>query len=201
MGLILFGTAAFVQAPFTKDLDVVRTLLDEAQVRMAGAKTAVGDAIGLAMTVFERSEMEERVLIVLTDGNDTGSLVPPTRAAEIARDKGIVVHTVAVGDALTVGEDKLDEETLESIARITGGRYFFAADREGLGEIYAELDKLNPRKVETLSYRPQRDLFHWALGAALGLSFFFYAVVVLQTGLSQARDRRNEERPGGLEVT
>src|SRR4029453_2323795 len=92
VGLIFFGSAAFVEAPFTEDLDALRTLLDEAQVRMAGPKTALGDAIGLALTVFEHDPgVRERVLIALTDGNDTGSDVPPARAAEIARDRKITI--------------------------------------------------------------------------------------------------------------
>jgi Ca-activated chloride channel family protein len=93
VGLIFFGTAPFVQAPFTEDLKVCRQLLDEAQVRMAGPQTAFGDALGLAINVFERSPMKDRVLIALTDGNDTASQVPPAKAAEIARDKGIAIHT------------------------------------------------------------------------------------------------------------
>ena len=86
VGLIVFGSAAFVQAPFTEDLQVCRALLKEAQVRMAGPRTKLGDAVGLAITVFERSDVKERVLIVLTDGNDTGSQVPPDKAAAIARE-------------------------------------------------------------------------------------------------------------------
>ncbi len=198
VGLIFFGSAAFVQAPFTEDLDVVRVLLDEAQVRMAGPKTALGDAMGLAMTVFERSDVQERVLIVLTDGNDTGSLVPPVRAAEIARDKGIVIHTVAVGDPAAAQEEKLDTHTLQAIAKTTQGQYFFAADRDGLEKIYGELDKLNPRKVETLSYRPQRDLFHWPLAAALGLSLVYAALTLL---LAQARRGRQADVHGSAEAT
>jgi Ca-activated chloride channel family protein len=187
IGLIFFGTGAFVQAPFTADLDVVRALLDEAQVRMAGPKTAMGDAIGLALSVFERSEVEERVMIVLTDGNDTGSLVPPVRAAEIASDNDIVVHTVAVGDPAAAREEKLDEETLRAVAGATGGRYFFAADREQLGGIYDELDRLNPRQVETESYRPRSDLFQWPLGAALVLSLVWFAGVALRSAVGEAR--------------
>src|SRR5262245_33865955 len=113
VGLIFFGSAAFVQAPFTEDLDACRSLLDEAQVGMAGPKTAFVDAIGLAITVFEHDTgTHERVLIALTDGNDTGSQVPPTKAAEIARDKQITIHTVTVGDPAAAGEEKLDAETL-----------------------------------------------------------------------------------------
>ena len=130
VGLIFFGSAAFVQAPFTEDLDVCRELLDEAQVDMAGPQTAFGDAIGLAITVFDRSAVQERVLIALTDGNDTGSQVPPAKAAEIAKDKGIVIHTVAVGDPKAAGEDALDEATLEQVAAATGGLYAHAGDRD-----------------------------------------------------------------------
>ena len=79
VGLIVFGSAAFVQAPFTEDLHVCRILLEELQVRMAGPQTKLGDAVGLALTVFERSDVKERVLIVLTDGNDTGSQVHRTK--------------------------------------------------------------------------------------------------------------------------
>ena len=187
IGLIVFGSAAFVQAPFTDDLDVLRTFLDEVELRMAGPKTALGDAMGLAMTLFERSELEERVLIALTDGNDTGSLVPPEKAAAIAPDLGVQVHTIGIGDPRNAGEEKLDEATLRKVAEATGGRYFYAADRQSLDQVYAELDKLTARKVETLSYRPQRDLFHWPLGAALGLSILYQS---LQMACAWLRARR-----------
>ena len=180
VGLIVFGSSVFVHAPFTDDLYVLRRLLDELQVGMAGPKTALGDAIGLSMTLFENSEVDQRVLIVLTDGNDTGSLVPPARAAEIARDSGVIIHSVAVGDPGTVGEEKLDQASLQAVAEITGGRYFFAADRDQLEKTYIELDALNPRQVVTLSFRPQRDLFQWPLGLALALSFLFAGASVLR---------------------
>jgi Ca-activated chloride channel family protein len=122
VGLIVFGNAAFVQVPFTEDLDVCRQLLAETVPRMAGPKTAFGDAIGLGITLFERSAVKRRVMIALTDGNDTGSQVPPAEAARIA--KGIVIHTVAMGDPTTVGEDKLDDEALRAVAQTTGGQYF-----------------------------------------------------------------------------
>ena len=167
IGLILFGSSAFVQVPFTEDTQVVRQLLAEAQVGMIGPRTVLGDAMGLAITLFERSDVEERVLIVLTDGNDTGSLVPPERAAEIARDKKVTVHTVAIGDPEASGESKLDEKTLETVVQTTGGGYFHANDRAELATIYQRLDQLNPRRVETLSYRPEHDLFQWPLAIAL----------------------------------
>ena len=175
IGLVVFGSAAFVQAPFTADGALLQDLLAETEVRMAGPRTMLGDAIGLAITLFDRSEVEERLLIVLTDGNDTGSMVPPLRAAEVARDKDIVIYTVGVGDPTAVGEESLDEVVLETVASTTGGRYFHAADGVELESIYAELDSLNPRKVETLSFRPREDLFHWPLALAVLLTLLYHA--------------------------
>lgn len=182
VGLIFFGSAAFVQAPFTEDLDVCRALLDEAQARMAGPKTMLGDAIGLAMTVFERSDVKERVLILLTDGNDTGSRVPPQKAAEIAADRGITIHTVAVGDPEAASEEKLDEETLRAIGSATGGSYSHAGNREELEKTYQSLDALETRKAETLTHRPKRDLFHWPLGLLVALTLTFHAGMLAATG-------------------
>jgi Mg-chelatase subunit ChlD len=191
VGLLVFGSAAFVQAPFTEDLQVCRSLLQEMQVRMAGPQTKLGDAVGLAITVFERSDVKERVLIVLTDGNDTGSQVPPDKAAAIARDKGIKIYTVAVGDPRAAGEEKLDEETLKTMASTTEGAYFNAANREALSRIYQRLDELETHKVETTSYRPKRDLFHWPLGVLVVLSLLYYSVVVMRQGLRDTRRQRD----------
>ncbi|HEY7001655.1 MAG TPA: VWA domain-containing protein [Candidatus Udaeobacter sp.] len=189
VGLIFFGSAPFVQAPFTEDLKVCRELLDEAQVNMAGPQTAFGDALGLTITLFDRSQVKDRVLIALTDGNDTASKVAPVKAAEIARDKGIVVHTVAVGDPRAAGEDALDVDTLKNVAATTGGLYAHAADRGQLNQIYEKLDKLETHKVETVSHRPRRDVFWWPL--ALGVF-----VSALQHTLQLVFDRpRSRDRP------
>jgi Ca-activated chloride channel family protein len=179
IALIVFGSAAFVQLPFTADKVAVQQMLDETTVRMAGPKTMLGDAIGLAITLFERSEVPERMLILLTDGNDTGSQVPPVRAAEIARDREVVIHTIGVGNPTRAGEEALDEAVLKSVASTTGGNYFYAADRGDLEQIYARLDELAPRKVETLSHQPRRDLFYWPLGGALLLTLIYHGIAAV----------------------
>jgi Ca-activated chloride channel homolog len=187
VGLIFFGSAAFVQAPFTEDLEACRALIDEAQLRMAGPKTAFGDAVGLAITVFEHDTgVRDRVLIALTDGNDTGSQVPPVKAAEIARDRKITIHTVAVGDPTAAGEEKLDEETLKAVAATTGGRYSHADDRSALAAIYAELDALRTREAQTVSHRPRRELFHWPLGVGLLLSLGYHLAWAVRAGLRRS---------------
>jgi len=180
VGLIVFGNAAFVQVPFTQDLEATRQLLQETAVRMAGPRTAFGDAIGLGITLFERSEVEHRVMIALTDGNDTGSKVPPPQAARIAKDNDIVIHVVGVGDPTATGEEKLDEEALTAVAATTGGRYFHAADRDELEQIYSELDKIDTRETEAETYRPRSDLFHWPLAAFMLFGLIFHANLLLQ---------------------
>jgi Ca-activated chloride channel family protein len=179
VGMIVFGTGAFVQIPFTQDLDVCRQLLDQTAVRMAGPRTAFGDAIGLGITLFQRSDLDDKVLIALTDGNDTGSKVPPLQASKIARDNDIVIHVVGVGDPTATGEEKLDEETLEDVAATTGGRYFHAADRDQLQEIYTELDKIDSREVESESYRPRTDLFQWPIAAFALLTLLYHGGLFL----------------------
>lgn len=189
VGLIFFGNAAFVQAPFTQDLEVCRQLLDEAQVNMAGPQTAFGDALGLAINIFNRSTVKERVLIALTDGNDTASQVPPAKAAAIAKDKGIVIHTVAVGDPEAAGEDALDIPTLQEVAKTTGGLYSHAANREQLEQVYAQLDKVESHKAQTISHRPRRDVYWWPLAVALVVSLLLHAVGLL--------GRRHRAKPAG----
>lgn len=180
VGLIVFGNAAFVQVPFTQDLEATRQLLEETAVRMAGPRTAFGDAIGLGITLFERSEVQYRVMIALTDGNDTGSKVPPAQAAKIAKDNDIVIHVVGVGDPRATGEEKLDEEALTDVAVTTGGRYFHAADRDQLEEIYTELDRIDTRPVEAETYRPRTDLFHWPLAAFMLFGLLFHLGLLIK---------------------
>ncbi len=167
LGLIVFGNEPFLQVPFSRDHEVVRTLLNQTRSKMAGVQTAIGDAIGLALKHFESSKSEQRVVVLLTDGNDSGSKVPPRKAAEIASQRGITIHTVAVGDPKAAGEEKMDIEALQAISRATKGSFFRADDRVQLDTIYRKLDEIEPEKIKTISYRPKYPLFHWPLGAVL----------------------------------
>lgn len=160
LALIVFGTKAYVQAPLTEDLETIAALLSRTEVGMAGPHTALGDAIGLSIRTFEASDIEERLLILLSDGGDTASRMSPVNAAEIARDNGVRIHTIAVGDPEATGEARVDLPTLREIARRTGGETFFANDQEALSGVYDQIAELEPRETETLSYRP-RQLLSW----------------------------------------
>lgn len=179
IALMFFGTAPYLQVGFTLDHDVVRTLLAEAEVAMAGPQTMLGDAVGLGIKTFENSTAQERVLVLLTDGNDTGSKVPPEKAAELAAHEGLTIHTIGFGDPASSGEGLFDAAALDAIAGATGGVSFMASDREALEAVYRQLDELEPQSFETLSYQPSRPLFHWPLGAALALILAYHTAMAM----------------------
>jgi Ca-activated chloride channel homolog len=192
VGVVVFGDAPFALVPFTADLDLCRLMLRDTAVGMAGPRTAFGDAIGLGIGLFAKSTVKAKTIIALTDGNDTLSKVPPAEAARIARDKGIVIHTVAVGDPRAAGEDKLDEAALKQVADTTGGDFFRALDRAQLAAIYDRLDAIETRHVDTVSFRPRRDIYWMPLAAALVLTLL--AQVLRLAG----RQRRRALAPAEL---
>lgn len=205
VGLVVFGDAPYLQAPFSTDLTLSKRLLDECQVGMAGPRTALGDAIGLGVNLFDGSDAPAKTMIALTDGNDTKSLVPPVEAARVAAQRDIQIFTVAIGDPQTTGEDKLDEQALRDVSSVTGGSYYFAADRNSLAGIYDELDKINVHEVQTVSHRPRHDLYYWWLLAGLVLSMADKLVVTFKEKRSRAKvneaSRVNvNPRTGKLEV-
>jgi Ca-activated chloride channel family protein len=180
IGLILFGLSAHLQAPLTLDHDVVLTLLDEAAIGMAGPQTMLGEAIGLGITAFEKSRTPHRVLILMTDGNDTGSRMPPARAADIAAERGVTIHTIVVGDPRAEGE-KVDMGAMQDVSARAHGRAFLATDKAALEGVYRELDSIEPARAESQSYRPKTPLFWIPLAGALGLLLAFYAVMLVTT--------------------
>ena len=167
MALIIFSTRAFVQPPFTEDLQSLQGFLDQTVVGMAGPNTALGDAIGLSVRTFDSSDVEQRLLILLSDGADTSSTMTPVNAAAIAADRGVTIQTIGVGDPAGTGEDRVDLDMLDQIALATGGSFAFASDEAALTDVYARIDAQNPRITETTSFRPRESLVHVPLGLAV----------------------------------
>lgn len=183
VGLVVFGNSPFLQVPFTTDLGLCQQLLNETAVGMAGPRTALGDALGLGIQLFENSDAPEKTIILLTDGNDTDSAVPPREAARAARDAGITIHAIAMGDPTTVGEEKIDSETLQQVAETTdSGTFYLALNREELEGIYEQLDQIETRETKTVSHRPRHDLYFWPLAVALLISLVSHVSEML-TGL------------------
>ena len=203
IGLILFGENAYLQVPLTLDRETVRVLLLESEIGLAGEKTAIGDAITLAVKRLHEQgdEADEQVLILLTDGANTAGQVPPERAAELAHQVGLKIYTIGIGaEEMTVSSAfggtrrtnpsaDLDEQTLQAIAQLTGGRYFRARDTAGLQEIYRILDRMEPVESPEAGFRPVQELFFWPLSGALALSSIL-ALVSLVAGFRIAREGR-----------
>lgn len=183
IGIILFGAAAYPQAPLTLDHEACLALLDQTEAGMAGPRTMIGDAIGLAIKLFDSSKAKERVLILLTDGNDTGSRMPPGKAADIAKSKGVLIHTISIGDPSATGEDRVDLKAMRDIASRTGGRMFEGQDQGQLEQVYATIDKITPQNFKTLSYRPHRPLFLYPLAAATTILLAYHFVMFVWTTL------------------
>ncbi|MBZ6074717.1 VWA domain-containing protein [Microvirga puerhi] len=192
IGVVVFGDAPFTLVPFTTDLTVARQLVQDTSVGMAGPRTAFGDAIGLGISLFDKSTVKAKTMIALTDGNDTASKVPPAEAAGVAKDRGIVIHTIAIGDPAAAGEEKLDEAALKEVAGTTGGSFSRALDREQLAGIYRRLDEIETRRIETVSFRPKTDLYWVPLAAAVLLSLAAASLVLVRGRRSIPAPARQE---------
>ncbi|MDN3642032.1 VWA domain-containing protein [Lutimonas halocynthiae] len=169
MGLIFFGSSAYIQAPFTSDLSTVDQLLDEADVGMAGQMTNIGKAIVKGIEMFDQDTIKTKVMLVLTDGVDSGTEILPLDAADMARKDSIHVYTLGIGNPENSGSD-LDEKTLREIAELTEATYFRAIDTDNLEQVYTELDKLEPIEFEEESFTPVTLLYIYPLLGAIGLA-------------------------------
>ncbi|MGY6274432.1 vWA domain-containing protein [Methylomonas sp. MgM2] len=182
LGLILFGTRAFLHVPLTFDRNTVQTLLNEAFIGITDddPQTSIGDAIGLAVKRLQDEKNDSRVLILLTDGANTAGELSPLKAAEIAAEHHLKIYTIGIGaDEMLVRSlfgtrrvnpsADLDEKTLKTIADTTGGRYFRARNTEELDQIYAILDQLEPVQKDKQFFRPKSELYYWPLSVSLVL--------------------------------
>ncbi len=196
LGLILFGSQAYLQAPLTFDRKTINTLLMETPLGIAGGKTAIGDAIGLSVKRLLDRPAANRVLILLTDGVNNVGEVSPIQAAKLAAQEGITIYTIGFGaDEMEVSgllfnrtvnpSAELDTETLTEIAGLTGGLYQRARSTAELASIYLALDELEPIEVEQETYRPEKSLFFWPLGGALVLSLCVAGFWLLRTALAE----------------
>jgi len=181
LGLILFGTQAYLQTPLTFDRKTVAALLNESAIGLAGDNTAIGDAIGLAVKRLRNESTNSRVLILLTDGANTAGEVSPLKAAELAAANHLKIYTIGIGaDEMLVGgffgyrkvnpSADIDEGTLIKIAESTGGYYYRAKSLDELNNIYLRLDELEPVEKEKQYFRPKRELYFIPLAMALALA-------------------------------
>lgn len=190
LGLILFADAPYLQVPFSEDKKTWLTLLNETEIGMAGQSTVFGDSIGLAIKLFENGDSSHRTLIILTDGNDTGSLVPPVEAARIAAANDVKIYVIAVGDPETVGEEAMDMDTISTVVDLTGGQFFHALDSKQLEQASEAISKLEKDTFETLSYSPRTSLHYYPLVLVAILYLLFHGYMTLQLTWKKAIVKR-----------
>ena len=179
VGLIIFGSQAFVLSPLTMDREAVRHLLSDLVPRIAGDGTAMGDALGLGVKKLRERPQGSRVLVLIADGENTAGLIPPLEAARLAAREGIRIYAIGVGsdqkevpiieNGRLVTRDDLgfDEEVMRRIANATGGAYFRATDTSALETIYQRIDELEKSEAESRTVMIPHPLFRWPLAMAL----------------------------------
>ncbi len=182
VGLVLFGDFAYQYAPLTLDTASVGQMLNETVISMAGDGTAIGDAIGLAVKGLRERPEKSRIIILLTDGEDNSSSIPPAQAAQLAKEYGIKIYAIGIGSKgrvpfpdrygrIAMVEMSIDEDLLNLVAEGTGGSYFSAASTGALQEVYKRIDTLEKSEAETRQYMIRTPLYRYPLGAGLALLF------------------------------
>lgn len=186
IGIVVFGGGAFLQSPLTLDHQLLQQLVDILDTGVAGDGTAIGDGLGLSVKRIQDVSAESRAVILITDGVSNAGLVNPLKAAKVARDLGVKVHTIGIGStvrgrggvfgSLMQGgiDAEFDEKTLKEIADLTGGVYQNASDLEGLKRVYGAIDALDRSAREAPEKQITEELFPPYLAIAL-LTFVVYA--------------------------
>lgn len=184
IGLVIFSGESFTQCPLTTDHRVLVNLLSEVEIGMIEDGTAIGMGLATAVNRLRNSESQSRIIILLTDGVNNRGAIDPLTAADIAATFGIRVYTVGVGSRGAAPfpvqtprgvqyqsiEADIDEEVLQEIAQITGGRYFRATDEDKLVEIYAEIEQLEKSMIEVMHFSSSSEEYR---------SFIFFAGLLL----------------------
>ena len=174
IGLIVFADSPYIFAPLTLDHATILDFVDETEVGLAGQKTAIGDAVVLASKRITEQQANEAIVIVITDGSDNSSIIPPAEASQIAAEQGVKIYTIGVvpearGVFRSFFPQNIDTSGLEEIARATGGKFFRARSEGEILEIYETINQLETRKIDIQSEQIFVELFHFPLGVALGL--------------------------------
>ena len=202
IGLVVFGSQAYLLTPLTFDRDTVFKQLDESAIGLPGKETAIGDAVGLSIKRLRERPLDRRVLILLTDGvNDAGEL-DPRKAIDLAVSEKVKIYSIAIGaDSMRVDgffgsqmvnpSADLDEKMLTAMADRTGGQFFRARNTAELARIYADIDRLEPSDDAKQQFRPVDELFYLPLAAALLMALLAAAPgLQLPRGMSSARNPR-----------
>jgi len=190
VGLIAFGEHAYLHVPLTLDTLSVSKMLNNMATGMAGNATAIGDAIGLSVRTLRERPEGSRILVLLTDGEDNASSIPPMEAVKLAKQYGIKIYTIGVGQNGNVPfpngyggyqmvKVSMDEGLLKKIASLTGGQYFRATDAQALSSIYTKINQMEKTEADQNVYFIREPLYHYPLSLALVFLFLLTLYQIL----------------------
>ena len=188
IGLVIFGSEAYAQSPLTNDHRVLSQFLDDIDIGMAGNKTAIGDAIGVASNRLS-FDSKSKIMILLTDGANTAGSIDPKLAARAAGGLGIKIYTIGIAGqgmsffGMQVMRSAVDQELLVTIADTTGGKYFDAKTTQDLRDVYQAIDKLEKTEVSKEVYTRYKELYSYF--AWWGLIAFFLSQILAMMGLGR----------------
>ena len=182
IGLVVFGTHAYVASPLTLDHDWLDRNLDRVKIGLVEGNTAIGAGLGTGVNRLRDTKAKSKVVVLLTDGGENVPNPPAREAAKAAKDFGVRVYTIGAGSntqqPVPVADEQgrvlgyitadLDEDLLKDVAATTGGQYFRAADTAAMKNTYAQIDKLEKHAIETVKFEEWTELFHWFLLPGLG---------------------------------
>ena len=180
LGLVIFGSEAYTYAPLSPDTKTLTGLMDEIGIGIAGTQTAMGDALALAVQTATSVPENARIVILMSDGYANMGVVHVEEAIKIAQKAGVKVYTIGIGSDRQAIQNflgfvqinsslDLDEETLNHIAKETGGQYFRAKTSTDLQKIYQLIDNLETTQSEETTIRPRKEMAYYFLLAALGI--------------------------------
>ncbi|MFN3207477.1 MAG: VWA domain-containing protein [Roseovarius sp.] len=173
VGLVVFGDRAYVAAALTHDVSAVAQVIETAQIGVSGKATAIADGLGLALRRLRARESESRVIVLLSDGQDTTGTVDPVAAAVTAETLGVRIYTIALGPAdletAPAARDAVDSDTLRRIAEAAQGQTFRVRTTEDLVAVTEAIDRLEPSLADAPPIRGWQDYWPWLAGAALAM--------------------------------
>ena len=172
IGILVFAGESFIQCPLTVDKKVLQSLIKEITVASKEHDgTAIGMAIANGTNRLRNSDVESRVMILLSDGSNNAGEIDPKTAAELAAEYDIKIYTIGAGTNQSYTRipgrglirNEIDEETLQHIADMTGGKFFRATDVKALASIYEEIDLLERSEIEVKEFTQYKELYGWFL--------------------------------------
>ena len=185
IGILVFAGESFIQCPLTIDKSILKSLIHEIKVASKEYDgTAIGMAIANGTNRFRNSNVENKVMILLSDGSNNSGEIDPITAAELASQFGVKIYTIGAGTDQAYTKipgrglilNEIDETTLKKIAKVTGGKYFRATDIEALEAIYSEINELERSEIDVNEYSLFKELYSWFLIPAVFLSTILFII-------------------------